>query len=68
MSCRLSAALRGGCADVSVRSAPGLFKEAARLTMALGTGFGIPRGAVNLPLDIVVIPSAGAIEVSRIEP
>lgn len=63
---RLSAALRGGCADTSVTSAPGMFREAARLTMALGTGFGIPRGAVNLPLDIVVIPPAGPIEISRI--
>jgi hypothetical protein len=65
---RLSAALRGGCADLSVKSAPALFREAARLTMALGTGFGIPPGAVNVPLDIVVIPSAGKIEVSRMQP
>lgn len=63
---RLSAALRGGCAGTSVKSAPALFREAARLTMALGTSFGIPRGSVNLPLDIVVIPAVGTIEVSRI--
>ncbi len=65
---RLSAALRDECSDTSMKSAPGMFREAARLTMGLGTGFGIPRGAVNLPLDVVVIPSSGAIEVSRIEP
>ena len=60
--------MRGGCEETSVASAPEMFKEAARLTMTLGTGFGIPRGAVNVPLDIVVIPSAGAIDVLRIEP
>ena len=65
---KLSAALRGECSDSSIESAPGMFREAARLTMALGTGFGIPRGAVNLPLDVVVIPSVGAITVTRIEP
>ena len=64
---QLSAAMRGGCDETSVASAPEMFREAARLTMTLGIGFGIPRGAVNVPLDIVVIPSAGAIEVKRIE-
>ncbi len=65
---KLSAALRGGCAGTSVKVAPDMFREATRLTMTLGIGFGIPKGAVNLPLDIVVIPSSGAIEVSRLEP
>jgi hypothetical protein len=64
---RLAAVMRGNCADVSLRSVPTLFREAVRLTMMLGTGFGIPRGAVNLPIDIVVIPRAGAIEASRID-
>ena len=63
---RLAAVMRGNCADVSLRSVPTLFREAVRLTMTLGTGFGIPRGSVNLPLDIVVIPIGGAMEVSRI--
>jgi hypothetical protein len=65
---RLSAAMRGGCGATSVTSAPELFREATRLTMALGISFGIPRGAVNVPLDIVVIPSDGSIAVSRLQP
>jgi hypothetical protein len=65
---QLSAAMRGGCDETSMASAPEMFREAARLTMTLGIGFGIPRGAVNVPLDIVVIPSAGVIEVLRIQP
>lgn len=64
---RLSALLLGSCADASIRSAPGMFTEAARLTMTHGAGFGIAPGVVNFPLDIVVIPKRGKIEVSRVE-
>ena len=64
---RLASVMRGTCTDVSIRSVPDLFKVAARLTMTLGTGFGIPKGSVNVPLDVVVIPPAGDIVVSRID-
>jgi hypothetical protein len=33
----------------------------------LGPGFGIPKGSVSPPLDVVVIPRDGAIEVKRID-
>ena len=64
---KLSALLRGDCSEASVRTAPAMFAEAARLTAALGIRFGIPAGAVNLPLDIVVIPAVGAIDVTRVD-
>jgi hypothetical protein len=64
---KLASVMRGSCAGVSIRSVPDLFKVAARLTTTLGTGFGIPSGSVNLPLDVVVIPTAGDIVVSRID-
>ena len=63
---KLASVMRGNC-DVSIRSVPDLFKVATRLTMTLGTGFGIPNGSVNVPLDVVVIPSVGDIVVSRID-
>jgi hypothetical protein len=63
---RLTALLKGSCADASTRSASTMFAEAVRLTVMLGNQFGVPQGSVSLPLDIVVIPSAGKIEVSRI--
>jgi hypothetical protein len=63
---RLAELLRGNCADASVRSAPAMFVQAARLTVTLGTGFGVPPGAVSLPIDVVVIPREGSIEVMRI--
>jgi len=63
----LSTLIRGDCSGLSVSSAPGMFKDAVRVTITQGRGFGIPTGAVNLPLDIVVIPRAGETEVSRIE-
>jgi hypothetical protein len=63
----LSGLIGGACADASIKSAPRLFTEAARLTIMYGRGFGIQPGIVNLPLDIVVIPKAGTIDVSRIE-
>jgi hypothetical protein len=64
---KLASVMRGNCAGASIRSAPDLFKAAARLTMTLGTGFGIPKGSVNVPLDVVVIPSAGDIVITRID-
>jgi hypothetical protein len=63
---RLAAMISGSCSNSSIRSAPGMFAEAVRLTVAHGAGFGIPPGVVNLPLDIVVIPKTGKIEVSRV--
>jgi hypothetical protein len=63
---KLSSLLRGNCADVSVRSAQAMFVQAVRLTMTLGPGFGVPPGAVSLPIDIVVIPRDGPIDVTRV--
>ena len=63
---RLAGLLRGECGDASTRTAPTMFVEAVRLTMTLGTGFGVPQGAVSLPVDVVVIPRDGSIEVQRI--
>jgi hypothetical protein len=63
---KLSALIGGVCSDASIKSAPRMFTEAARLTITYGRGFGIQPGIVNLPLDIVVIPKAGPIDVSRI--
>ena len=64
---RLSALLHGGCGDASIQSAPSMFVQAVRLTIALGPGYGIPKGSVSPPLDVVVIPRDGAIEVKRID-
>ena len=64
---RLSALIGGSCSDASRQSAPDLFAEAVRLTMALGNSFGIQPGVVNLPLDLVVIPRSGDMTVSRID-
>lgn len=63
---RLSALVRGGCADVSIRSAPAMFVQAMRLTETLGERFGIPKGSVGMPADVVVIPREGPIEVKHI--
>lgn len=63
---KLKALVGGSCSDASIQSAPRLFMEAARLTMAYGKGFGIQPGVVNLPLDIIVIPKDGTIDVSRV--
>lgn len=66
---RLAAFLKGNegnCGAASTDSARQMFADAARLTMALGTGFGIPAGSVNFPLDMVVIPAAGPIRVSHL--
>jgi hypothetical protein len=64
---KLSALIGGVCSDASIASAPRMFTEAARLTITYGLGFGIPPGIVNLPLDIVVIPKNGPIDVSRVD-
>lgn len=64
---KLSSLLRGECGDASIRSAPAMFVQAVRLTMTLGPGFGVPQGAVGLPIDIVTIPREGAIEVTQIK-
>lgn len=63
---KLSGLIGGSCANASIRSAPGMFTEATRLTVTHGAGFGIAPGVVNIPLDIVVIPKTGRIDVLRI--
>jgi len=63
---KLRSMVGGSCSDASIRLAPRLFAEAARLTVAYGKGFGIQPGIVNLPLDIIVIPKNGTLDVSRL--
>jgi hypothetical protein len=63
---KLRSLASGSCSDVSIRLAPQLFAEAARLTVAYGKGFGIPPGVVNLPLDIIVIPKNGKVDITRL--
>jgi IMP dehydrogenase/GMP reductase len=43
-----------------------MFVQAVRLTATLGPGFGVPTGTVSAPMDVVVIPRQGAIEITRI--
>ena len=64
---RLGAMVRGGCSDASIRSAQSMFLHAVRLTVMLGAGFGIPQGTVGPPIDLVVIPRDGEVDVKRIE-
>ena len=64
---KLSTLLNGTCGDASTRTAPAMFLEAVRLTMSLGAGFGIPKGSVGLPVDLVIIPREGTIDVRHIE-
>jgi hypothetical protein len=64
---RLSALLQGSCSEASIQSVQSMFVQAVRLTIMLGPGFGIPKGSVSPPLDVVVIPRDGAIEVKRID-
>ena len=64
---KLSELLNGNCTQASVRSAISMFVQAVRLTVVLGNGFGVPKGAVSLPIDIVAIPRDGEIEVTRVE-
>jgi hypothetical protein len=63
---RLSGLLRGECGNTTTRTAPAMFLQAVRLTVTLGPGFGVPQGAVSLPVDIVIITREGAIETTRI--
>jgi hypothetical protein len=63
---KLSELLNGNCTQASVRSAISMFVQAVRLTVVLGNGFGVPKGAVSLPIDIVAIPRDGEIEVTRV--
>ena len=63
---RLSALVRGGCAEASVHTAPAMFVQAMRLTTMLGDRYGIPKGSVGMPVDVVVIPRDGPVEVRRI--
>jgi hypothetical protein len=62
---RLAELLRGSCSEASVQSASGMFVHAVRLTVMLGSGFGVPKGAVGPPIDLVVIPREGPIQVTR---
>jgi hypothetical protein len=63
---KLAALLKGQCSEASTRSASAMFVQAVRLTVTLGPGFGVPQGTVSLPIDVVVIPRDGSIEVQRI--
>jgi hypothetical protein len=63
---KLKSLAGGSCSDVSSRLAPSLFAEGARLTVAYGKGFGIQPGVVNLPLDVIVIPKNGTLDVTRL--
>ena len=64
---KLTSLVRGECSTASVASASSLFVQAMRLTVTLGDGFGIPKGAVSMPIDVVVIPRGGSIQVTRID-
>ena len=63
---QLTSLIGGACGGASTESAARMFAEAIRLTMAFGNRFGIPAGAVNLPVDIIVIPRTGDVQVSRV--
>jgi hypothetical protein len=64
---KLSAMIRGKCADASIRTAPSMFVQAVRLTVTLGSDFGLAKGTVGMPVDVIVIPREGSIDVTRIE-
>lgn len=63
---KLSALVRGSCAEASIRSAPSMFVQAVRLTATLGYRFGIPKESVGLPIDVVIIPRDGSADVTRL--
>lgn len=63
---RLAKLMKGECGDASTQTAAAMFLQAVRLTVTLGTGFGVPSGAVSPPVDVVIIPRDGAIDVQRI--
>jgi hypothetical protein len=63
---KLTSLVRGRCADASIRTAQAMFVQAVRLTVTLGERFGIPKGSVGPPIDVVVIPREGPISVTDI--
>ena len=63
---RLAGLLKGECGEATTRSASAMFLQAVRLTVTLGPGFGVPQGAVSLPIYIITIPRDGPIETTRI--
>jgi hypothetical protein len=63
---RLAKLMKGQCGDASTQTAVAMFLQAVRLTVTLGPGFGVPQGAVGLPVDVVVIPRDGAIDVQHV--
>jgi len=64
---KLSTLIRGKCADASIKTAAVMFVQAVRLTVTLGNDFGLAKGTVGMPVDVIVIPREGAIDVTRIE-
>lgn len=63
---RLAKLLKGECGSASTHTAAAMFLQAVRLTVTLGPGFGVPPGAVSLPVDVIVIPRDGAIDVQHV--
>jgi hypothetical protein len=63
---KLVSLLKGNCSQTSIQSAQGMFIQAVRLTVTLGANFGVPQGTVSLPVDLVLIPREGAIEVKQV--
>jgi hypothetical protein len=63
---RLSTLIRGKCVDASIRTASSMFVQAVRLTMTLGVDYGLAKGTVGMPVDVIVIPRQGSIDVTRI--
>jgi len=63
---RLATLMKGDCGDASTRTATAMFLQAVRLTLTLGASFAVPSGAVSLPVDVVIIPREGAIDVQHV--
>jgi hypothetical protein len=63
---KLVSLLKGNCSQASIQSAQAMFMQAVRLTVTLGANFGVPQGTVGLPVDLVLIPREGAIEVKQV--
>lgn len=64
---RLSTLIGGTCAEASMRTAASMFVQAVRLTVTYGVDYGLAKGTVGMPVDIIVIPRDGSIDVRRIE-
>jgi hypothetical protein len=64
---KLTALIRGKCDQASIRTAPSMFVQAVRLTMTLSNDYGLAKGTVGMPVDVIVIPREGPIDVMRIE-